>query len=57
MKTFRRLLLVRRLRAIKREIDYVYQVRRETVQRESLLRNKADTISTELMHMEIHGRA
>lgn len=57
MKTFRRLLLVRRLRAIKREIDYVYQVRRETVRRESMLRNKAENISTELMHMEIHGRA
>lgn len=57
MKTFRRLLLVRRLRAIKREIDFVYQVRRETVQRESLLRNKADNISTELMNLEIHGRA
>lgn len=57
MKTFRRLLLVRRLRAIKREIDYVYRVRRETVRRESMLRNKAENISTELMHMEIHGRA
>lgn len=57
MKTFRRLLLVRRLRAIKPEIDYVYQVRRETVRRESMLRNKAENISTELMHMEIHGRA
>lgn len=57
MKTFRRLLLVRRLRAIKREIDFVYQIRRDTVKRESQLRNKAENISTELMHMEIHGRA
>lgn len=54
MKTFiRRCLLSRKLRALKREIDYVYQVRRETVRRESALKFKADKISHELMTLEL----
>lgn len=53
----RRWLLARRLRALKREIDYVYQVRRETVRRESELKFKADTLSHKLMTLEIGRRA
>lgn len=57
MKTFRRYLLARRLRALKREIDFVYQVRRETVRRESALKMKADFLSYQLMRLEIGRRA
>lgn len=53
----RRWLLSRKLRALKREIDYVYQVRRETVRRESALKYKADKISCELMTLEFRSRA
>lgn len=55
--TLNRWLLTRRLRAIKRDIDYLYQVRRETVRRESALKYKADRISCALMALEFsrHG--
>lgn len=58
MKTLmRRCLLSHKLRSLKREIDYVYQVRRETVRRESALKYKADKISHELMTLELRRHA
>lgn len=58
MKVFaRRWLLSRKLRAIKRDIDYLYQVRRETVRRESTLKYAADKISHELMTLELRRHA
>lgn len=51
--TLNRWLLSRKLRAIKHEIDYLYQVRRETVRRESALKAQADFLSYKLMSMEL----
>ena len=54
MKTLiRRWLLIRKLRALKRETDFVFQMRRETVRRESQLRREADAISVELLQIEL----
>jgi hypothetical protein len=58
MKTIlRRWKLTRELRALKRELDYVFAVRRETVQRESQLRRKAEAVSLELTRMELGRHA
>jgi hypothetical protein len=54
MKTkIRRWLLTRRLRTLKRETDFVFQIRRESVRRESQLRREADAISAELLRIEL----
>jgi hypothetical protein len=54
MKTqIRRWLLTRKLRTLKRETNFVFEMRRETVIRESQLRRKADAISTELLRLEL----
>jgi hypothetical protein len=54
MKTaIRRWLLIRKLRALKRETEFVFQIRRESVRRESYLRRQADAISAELLHLEL----
>lgn len=55
--TFHQWLLTRRLRTLKREIDYVYQVRRETVRRESALKARADALSVALLNLKIGSRA
>jgi hypothetical protein len=52
----KRWLLSRKLRALKRELDYVYQVRRETVHRESQLRRQAEHVAAQLMAHEIGAR-
>ena len=58
MKTIlRRWKLARELRALTRELDYVFDVRRETVRRESQLRRKAEAISLELTRMEMRRHA
>jgi hypothetical protein len=54
MKTqIRRWLLTRKLRTLKRETDFVFHMRRETVLRESQLRREADAISAELLRIEL----
>lgn len=58
MKTIlRRWKLNRQLRALKRELDYVFDVRRETVRRESQLRRQAEAVSLELTRMEMRRHA
>lgn len=52
----KRYLLNRKLRALKREIDYVYQVRRESVRRESILRRETEKVASQLMNLEIGSR-
>lgn len=56
MKFFKRWLLNRELRQLKRELDYTFAVRRETVRHETKLRRQAEAISADLMRMEIGGR-
>lgn len=56
MKYFKRWLLKRELRQLKRELDYTFAVRRETIRRETKLRRQAEAISADLMRMEIGGR-
>ncbi|WP_175982584.1 hypothetical protein [Caballeronia zhejiangensis] len=51
-----RWILNRELRKLKREIDYVYQVRRETVRRESQLRRQAERVAADLMNLDIEAR-
>jgi len=53
----RRALLVRKLRRLSRELNYVFDVRRETVRRESQLRRQAEAISLELTRMEMRRHA
>ena len=53
----RRFLLTRELRRLTGELDYVFQVRRETVQRESQLRRRAEAVSLELTLMELRRHA
>ncbi|SAL47084.1 hypothetical protein AWB74_02103 [Caballeronia arvi] len=48
--------LNRELRKLKREIDYVFQVRRETVRRETQLRRQAERIAADLMNLDIEAR-
>lgn len=50
---FRRWILIRKLRTLKRETNFVFEMRRETVLRESQLRREADTISAELLRIEL----
>ena len=58
MKTLiRRFFLTRQLRALTHELDYVFDVRRETVRRESQLRRRAEAISLELTRMEMRRHA
>lgn len=49
----RRTILIRKLRRLTRELNYVFDVRRETVRRESQLRREADAISAELLQIEL----
>lgn len=58
MKTvIRRWILTRRLRALKRETDIVFEIRRESVRRESQLRREANAVSAELLQLELaHSR-
>jgi hypothetical protein len=51
-----RWILNRELRKLKREMDYVYQVRRETVRRESQLRRQAEKVASDLMDLDIEAR-
>ncbi|MDR5772107.1 MULTISPECIES: hypothetical protein [unclassified Caballeronia] len=52
----RRYLLERKLRRLKREMEYVYQVRRETVRRETQLRRQTEAVAAELMNFDIGAR-
>jgi len=55
--TLRRWLLTRQLRRLTRELDDVFAVRRETVQRESQLRRHVEAVSSELMRMDLRRHA
>jgi hypothetical protein len=58
MKTLiRRWMLAHQLRAVKQELDYLFNVRRETVSRESQLRRRAEAINLELLRMELRRHA
>lgn len=56
-RLIRRFLLTRELRRLTGELDYVFQVRRETVRRESQLRRRAEAVSLELTRMELRRHA
>lgn len=58
MKTLlRRWILTRELRALARELDYVFDIRRETMRRENHLRHRAEAVSFELTRMELGHHA
>jgi hypothetical protein len=56
-RLIRRFFLTRELRRLTGELDYVFQVRRETVRRESQLRRRAEAVSLELTRMELRRHA
>lgn len=57
MKRFIRCwLLSRKLRAIKREMEHVLDVRMEAIRREVYLKGCAEAVRVELLHLDIRNR-